>query len=508
MSSDGQTTYGRYATASILNSVGMATGAWNKLRLDWALIDDLCGGTITMREASTKWLPKHQAEDENLYKLRLGKSFLYEGLADTISRVCTKPFSKQVVVSGKLPDRLKPMEKSCDVTGSTITEFSSRILESAAKYGMVGVLVEFPATDSTKNLKTEKAEQPTPYFILVEPKDILGWRTSRDNLGRIKFTEVRIREIRVESKIDDYGEQTVEYIRVYRENDYSLYRVSGDKSEHVETSDHTFGRVPFEMFYVAKTGFMMADPPFRALAWINCHHWQSSSEQNNILGVARCGILFGRGFGPDELKSIVVGPNHVVKTTNPEASLEWVEHTGQAIPAGERHTEQLEAKMQILGLQPFIQRHSGATATGVAVDETRANTEIEAWCRALEVFLLTLFKMAAEWLKLSLPEDLKLDINTDFGISVRTIEDCRMVLDLYRSNPTTVMLKMVMSEFRRRGVISDYTDVEAVAEESAAENPLVMIGQSGMGTSQSGRIGGISNMGGKGGSNGMRGGSN
>ena len=46
---------------------------------DWTLIHDLMGGTRAMRSAGEKWLPREPGESPEAYRIRLGRTYLFNG---------------------------------------------------------------------------------------------------------------------------------------------------------------------------------------------------------------------------------------------------------------------------------------------------------------------------------------------------------------------------------------------------------------------------------------------
>ncbi|MGR5448171.1 DUF4055 domain-containing protein, partial [Vibrio jasicida] len=72
-------------------------------------------------------------------------------------------------------------------------------------------------------------------------------------------------------------------------------------------------------------------PPLAELAYMNVEHWQSKSDQQTILHVARVPILFAKMLGDNK---ITVGGAAVVKCEDENGDLKYVEHGGAAIEAG------------------------------------------------------------------------------------------------------------------------------------------------------------------------------
>ena len=117
--------------------------------------------------------------------------------------------------------------------------------------------------------------------------------------------------------------------------------------------------IPVAPVYLNQTGFMCGSPPLMDLADLNITHWQSSSDQRNILHVARVPILFASGVAEDI--ELVVGANAFMRASDPQARLEYVEHSGAAITSGKDDLKVLEFQMQAMGLQ-LLQAEPAQTA--------------------------------------------------------------------------------------------------------------------------------------------------
>ena len=156
------------------------------------------------------------------------------------------------------------------------------------------------------------------------------------------------------------------------EGDCSVWRKGEKDKEFVKTiSDgkHSFKKIPLFTFYTNQTGFMEAKPPMFTLAETNLEHWQSYSDHRNILRFIRLGILAVSGCQKRDFDSIVIGPNRLVHLgENVGADMRYVEHKGEAIGAGERDLDRLEARMMFLSLLPAMKKTGDPTATGAALD--------------------------------------------------------------------------------------------------------------------------------------------
>lgn len=442
----------------------------------WQMFTDLMGGTFAMREAGERWLPREEKEEDRAYKNRVKRSVLFNALKNTIKRLTSKPFSKAVTQKGTLPEPLQEVVNDVDRTGLSMHDFARQLLEAGIEQGITHVLIDFPKTivegEKPLSLGEEREQGARPILIHVKAPQLLGWQTERKNDGSQRLKQVRIHEKRVEQK-GAYGEQEVEYVRVFTTTKWELWRRDPESEEWAieENGTHTFGEVPLVTFYVNQTGFLTGEPPLEDLAHLNIAHWDSSSDQRQILSFSRMPLLFGAGFSDEQVEGgITVGPRRIIHTENEQAKLEYVEHTGAAIEAGERDLNDLEERMEVLGLQPFIQRSSASTATGKVIDETKTETEIQAWIRALETVLVGLVEASGIWIGITkLPTDFGFDINNDFGISQRVSTDLDILLKMVMAGKLSH--KTFLQEVKRRGLVMDTVDPEVEIEDISREVP-------------------------------------
>ena len=457
------------------NTVAAENVAYQAMQEHWDLLHALLGGTIAMRAAGETRLPKEPEESPAAYKVRLNRSFLYNAYRDTIRRLSSKPFSRPVTFQGVLPEVLDALQEDVDNTGRTLTSFAKGLFESGETYGLTHVLVDYPRISTSANKKEEKEAGGRPLFVEVTPPQLLGWRTSQAPGEAPRLTDVRIYERQVRDT-GTYGDEEVECIRRLTETEWELWELKdeGDGKDpewiKVDYGIHTFGRVPLVTCYFDQTGFLTGSPPLEDLAWLNLAHWQSLSDQRNILRIARVAILFGTGFTGEEIsKKIIVGPDRMVRTTSKDAKLAYVEHSGKAIGAGEEDLKRLEERMEVMGLQPLLKRSGGETATGRVIDESRVQSDVQAWIRSIEATLTQAYGMAAEWLKVTIPADFVVDVFNDFGLTLKGAEDIQSLLKARQQREITHVT--FLREIKRRGLLSETVDIDEEISNLESEGP-------------------------------------
>lgn len=441
----------------------------------WPLIHDLLGGTLAMRKAEKTWLPQEEAETPKSYAARLDRSVLYNGFKKALRDIASRPFAKPATIKFEIEGEdefLAGIADNIDGKGSNLTSFARELMEDGATYGVAHTLTDFPTTEATSNRATEKKSGVRAYIRRIAPPDLIGWKTRQDESGKTIVTEARIREEKVVTN-EDYEQAVKRRVRLITETEWKVYELDAKEGEDgewkvVEEGKNTLGRVPLSTAYFERAGVLVGRPPLEDLAWVNLMHWQSQSDQRNILRLARFGVFFMKGVRDEEVKKIVLGPSNLVHSKNPDADMKVVEHSGAAIGAGEKDLERLEARMETLGMAPFVQSTADQTATARSLDETSRQSQVQAWIRELELTLERAIVLAAEWQKQTIP-GFSVAIFSEFATTLSADRDVNALIQMRQDGELS--RKTFFAELIRRGILSDSLDMdeeaEALDEESA-----------------------------------------
>jgi hypothetical protein len=309
-----------------------------------------------------------------------------------------------------------------------------------------------------------------PYLRHIRAENVIWWWSERFN-GREILTEVRIKErVRVREGV---SEDWKDRVRVLKIGTWELWEQQQQNNKAVWVkieeglSSFQYG-IPWVTLYTGREGFMVAKPPMLDLAHLNISHWQSSSDQRNILRVARVPFLFASGFKEEDSDNVVtISVARAVRASDPQSNLRWVEHTGACIAAGERDLQTLKEEMAVLGLELLVRKPIESTATADTIDKAEMDSQLSAMALALQDTLINCYQVMGLWVGLSV--DLPIQVNMDFGLTpanataLGALQTARMNGDI--SRPTFWM------ELKRYGVLSDAFDPEI--EEALLANEFV-----------------------------------
>lgn len=319
----------------------------------WDINDALMGGTLYMRQLGEAYLPRWPKEDKEDYEKRLAVATLLPAYEETISQNVGRVFAEPIQLGENVPDSLREFAKDMDLEGSRLDVWAQAFFSLAMQYGLSHALVDYPRVDAeqVKTKADEKATGARPYVTMLNPRQVIGWKSKMVG-GKVQLTALRIKEVVVEDG-DDFGQTKVEQIRLLTPGLVQIYRKATGADGQANWSLHeewqTSRRdITLVTLYTKRTGFMCGSPPLLNMALLNVKHWQSQSEQDNILHVVRVPIL--SVFGLEEGEELVIGSSSATSFSDRQRQgMEYTEHSGAAIGAGKESLTDLVEQMRQAG---------------------------------------------------------------------------------------------------------------------------------------------------------------
>ncbi len=454
-------------------TVATPSSAYQRMYPRWRMIDVLLGGTEAMRAAGEEFLPQYDNESNKNYQSRLQRATLLNMTEQTLDTLAGKPFREAIVLDEDVPTQIEDLAEDVDMQGNNLQAFARSWFREAWAKGFSHVLVEHPTPEAKtdaegeqrpRTLADDRAEGLRPYWVHVKPECLIAAYSMVVN-GREVLTHVRIRETTVERV--GWDEVEVTRVRVLEPGRWELWAPDEKGEEwHVEDEGTTaLGYVPLVTFYAGKrTGLMECKPPLTDLAHLNVAHWQSSSDQRNVLTVSRFPILAASGVPADQ--KVNIGPNNFLTTEAPEGKWYYVEHTGAAIAAGQTDLSSLEDQMATYGAEYMRKKPGDETATGRALDAAESSSYLAATVRDFQDCIELAMQYTADWL--GLEEGGSARVNTDVDLSEADAAELDALLKMRAQRD--ISRKTLLDEMQKRAVLSDDFDEEADAELLAEES--------------------------------------
>lgn len=434
---------------------------------DLALACALLGGTRAMRKAGKTYLPQWPAESDDSYKCRLATATLFPAYSRTVETLTGKPFSKPLSLSEDMPEQIREWCNNIDLQGRNLHSFAADQLENALGKTLGGILVDYPRISGVRTKAEEKATGARPYMVEIAPGQIIGWREQTKD-GKTILTQLRFKECVTEDD-GEYNEVEIEQIRVLKIGGWEVHRKSekGDWVK-VDEGDTSIDFIPFVPVYGNRQGFMISKPPLIEVAYLNVKHWQSSSDQDTILHVARVPILAAIGVDPENF-SLTVGASQAVKLPM-DADLKFVEHTGAAIESGKVALSDLEEQMRQAGAELLVIKPGEITATQVASEDSVGMCALNRIVNDLQDAINAALDMMAKWVGEATAGTCK--IYNDFGAASLAEASADLLFKMNQAGKLSD--ETLFSEAKRRGMIAADVEWEDEKERIGAQGPALV----------------------------------
>jgi hypothetical protein len=357
------------------------------------LIRDLMGGTNAMIAAGIKWLPKHAAESQGNYDIRLGQNILTNFLRREVKKAVGKILAKPIQLGENVPEEIKRLTENIDRQGSGLDAFMRQRAEKGFEDGVSYVLCDAPKAEGVQSRAEEKAVGLRPYAVPIDASNLL--EVSSAVIGGVQtLTRARFME-HVSVPGGEWDFQDKRRVRVLkRESGGAItYQIWEEVKESnslmskwimIEEGLTSLKRITLVAFYTNRCCYMMGDPPFSETAELNLEHWRSKSEQLHALSFGRFAMLGGSGISQEDADKIQVGPSKKLISESPEGEFYYVESNGVGIEKGFEHLEKIEAAIQSAQASLKVENAGKVTATAAALDSADSNAGLAAICQDMK----------------------------------------------------------------------------------------------------------------------------
>lgn len=486
--------------ANFLSAISTMSGDYTQHKSDRQLIEDLLAGTSTMRSKGTTYLPMEEGETVQSYNNRLNRSFLTNFYEHTLDKLSSEVFSKDVTfkeIPGerqkKATETLSEACKNIDFKGNNITTFGKENFSNGLAYGSSIIHVNFPYIEGHQIIngsayyknsmgkikpideQAEKKNNWRPYFVNLPVTHVL--RSTEEIINGVNvLTGIVLKDkVAYENPIYDDFVDRIQYL--YMENGTCKFVVWQQKKAEdgwdiVSEGDTLLPEIPMAIFSPGKEiNLILSRLPLQTLAELNLMHYQSDSQQRNILHYARLITFFGKGLDAamnDE--RILVGANQIVHSDSEFGDFKVVEHSGSGIEAGRKDIETLEEKMAIYGLSLLLPKTDRSTATEKLIDTSESDSILKSYALMYQNTLENAFRIYSSYYKGEVRRDENFVvpiINTDLK-SIYSTESLNYIVRGVQED--IVSRSIAAKEYKRRNIISKEVNVKDMMEEIDAYN--------------------------------------
>lgn len=401
--------------------------ARKRMENDWLTCRDLAQGQRAVVQARTRYLPRHVAEDNEDYNIRLQHAELYNGFRRTMIAGVGLVMQTPPRMSDDAPDEFKKDWENIDGGGTHGDVFSARLDLDATVTGLAGILVEYPkvANPTAIDSAEEARRGLRPYWVPICAEQFISWRHVKVD-GTTVLTQLVLRED-VEEEAGAFGVAQVCQFRVFRREvtrefdsngvkivtvsptvQWELWRKDGpnEKARRVDNGVISgIDEIAFSALVVGNdvSGFECS-PPLIDLAYVNLAHYRVTTDRRHLMHIGCVPVPVRTGWKSAQEESsgpTKIGPNTLMDLPH-DGDFKFAEITGAAFTPSEKDIDKLESRMGSLGLSFLApQTRHAETAEAKRIDATAQSASLSTVAQALQDCLNNAARLHAKFRKLS-----------------------------------------------------------------------------------------------------------
>src|SRR6056300_947699 len=447
----------------------LPNGAYHQQMPAWKVMRAVLGGNHYFRGVAKDYIPRLPNETDACYDRRLSGNLFSPYTQRIVDAACGLILRKPIVLEGGNEEYWTKWRKNCDRQGTDLDEFARRLLQLSIGYGHASMLVDFPRADNIKTLADEIQAKLTPYLGVVEPWEVLGWRQDvRQDGGELQ--QVRLREVVVEHD-GEFGEETIEQIRVLERGSYRLFRKdkSGEWAE-VESGRTSLDRIPLVTTYSDKKSVMMSEPALLDVAYINLAHYRLQSQHLNALQIAGFPILQLKGWDSQDQNIQIDVSKALAFGSDAGAGASYVEPSNAAFSSYETELEALAQQMSNLGISILAQQKNMAeSGLSKSLDRADTNSLLATISQDVESTLQKAFDLAAEYAGQTAPT---VGLSRDYDVVPLDGSDLTAINSLYTSG--LLDHETALNLLHQGEILADDVDIEEILSRAEIEQEASM----------------------------------
>ena len=469
------------ATPTTSDSPGHKLPAYTAMQQHWGLVRDVRGGTETLRDKKSTYLPKFEAEDARDWDTRVKMTFAYDAVDQTIGAMLGLAFMSEPELGDDVPEPIVTDWENIDGEGTHGTVFATQVLDSALQDGHCLILTDYPPAPTDLSLAAQMALELRAYLVRVMIDQVVSWRVMTLG-GRRILGQVVIKQV---------GEVPAGAFGATQQTEYRVFRQSFDEAgtpevlwerwtelenQTIQTGKGVIRGPKFIPLAVAfggqRTGFLESTPPLLGLANSNIDHTQVKSDRR--FSMHKCAIpvpvFIGRDKGPSGDSLVSMSSSRGIDI-NIGGDAKILEPQGTALAALREEILDIEKRMGDQGLAMVLpQDGASRTATEVQFTRTRQESKLARAVRSLQDALEASFGFMAGYY--GLEDGGSLVLRRDF--TALTLSDSDQTFLTSARERGDLTLATFLEFMRLKGGLFERLDpeaeVKAVAEEMGAED--------------------------------------
>jgi hypothetical protein len=429
-------------------------------------------------KSRNSYLPPLSDQDQAEYSAMQARASWFGATDRTVNALAGLIFAKDPEV--KTQGAINALLRDIDLSGTNLRDFAQKIVVEELTTSRVGLMVEFPDTDTSTMTQAEaELANARPYITAWAAEQIQDWRVGNVPGQGSRLTMVKLRES-VATFEDDLSPAV--YVTQYRILDLfqgfyrqRVYRETGSKEwalavEIFPTSQNERLRyIPFTIV----GGAEVRKPLLLDLADVNFAHYRTDADYSHALHMSAVPQVWIAGAQLEPGTTLQVGSRAWV-FPDPAARAEYLEHKGQGLDPLRDRLADLEKQMAILGARSLGgEKASNETATGV---ELRSAGE-RGTLAGVAADVSDAIRQCLDWMaaRFGASAGAEFSLNRDYGLHRMDPQMLAQLVAAYQSGAMPV--SVLFSNLKRGDIVPADMDQDTYTAGLDEATPTIARGQ-------------------------------
>lgn len=383
------------------DNVGARHPEYDQAARQREIFEDVCHGTLRLREKRKKYLPKFPAESDEDYRFRAETATCFNLTEKTVNVMTGLVFKEGVKLAQDVDTELVLLAENIDNSGTHLDVFARRVFEESFD-GFSVILVDAPM-QTADSRETQLAMGLRPYWIAYDAEDVWNWRWTVNPVSKRKELSLIVFREESDEAVGEFVSEEVVRFRVFRFDGllvtWQLYRQveSDGRTEYVLESE---GALPnLSQIPVAVVGKLGEEPPLMDIALKNLEHFQTYSDYKSLVHKTCVPIPVGKGVDLGGETNVVVGGSVMVQTSA-EGDFGFAEVGGTSLEAIRQTLQDNRDDIALMGLSLLADKTARVdlTATEALLNNIGETAELRVMARSLQDALELALGHTAEYL--------------------------------------------------------------------------------------------------------------
>ena len=403
------------------------------MRAEWQLVNDVDGGTPTVRANSAAYLPRFEAEHVKDYAARLKMTFIENQYRRSLDELVGLAMTHDPKLNDDVPEAIVTQMENVTGEGEHLDIFVRRAMRTGMHYGHAALLTDFPRTQAPDaprlNMREAARMNLRPYTRLVPACDILTWDVTSfggvNVLTCVAFAEWYDDASTSKQQVRQYEQAVIRDVvsataTALGDITYTLWRLESTARGPAEWVVKDTGiidgppTIPFRVFYGGeRTAPLVTRPYCIDLAYTNIEHAQVTSDYAAVMHKCNVPTPVFTGLRLKEGEQVNLGIGLQLEDNGTAMMLE---PSGAALNATRMRLEDLRAEMRRQGAALPDGTGKVMTAQEAALYARQRNARLAVASRSLQDACEAMLQDFASFQKL--PSGGGITLSRDFSSSI------------------------------------------------------------------------------------------